>query len=105
MRVINNIILNHHYRVDPELGKCVCEIIRIIFTCTDCVAQLDKYLLSIIDPSSQRRYVSVENLYYNKIHEHYNDWIIMEFLDNKTPQVDFYNIYALIIAVISNIKE
>ena len=29
----------------------------------------------------------------------------MEFLDNKTPQVDFYNIYALIIAVISNIKE
>ena len=28
---------------------------------------------------------------------HYNDWIIMELLDNKKPQVEFENIHALIL--------
>ena len=36
-----------------------------------------------------------------KILEHSADWNIMKFLDNKTPQVEFYNICALTIAVIS----
>ena len=44
-------------------------------------------------------YYRVENCYYNKILEHYNDWIIIEVLYNNTPQVDFDNIHALIIAV------
>ena len=32
-----------------------------------------------------------------KLLEHYNDWIIVKFLDNKTPQVYFDNIHAFII--------
>ena len=39
-----------------------------------------------------------------KIVKHYNDWIIMEFLDNKTPQVDFDKIHVLIIAGMFNNK-
>ena len=34
--------------------------------------------------------------------EHYNDCIIMEFLDNKTTQVEFDNIHALILAGMSS---
>ena len=104
MRVRNTILLHYHYRVDPEVGKSVCAIHRVPFACTACVAQLDKYLLPNIAKSPQPRYARVETFYYNKILEHYNYWIIMEFLENKTPQVDFYNIHALIISVISNNK-
>ena len=84
MRGINTIILNYHSRVDPELGKCV--------------VQLDKYWLTNIDPSYQPMYDRADKFYYNKIPEYYNDWIIMLFLDNKTPQVNFDNIHALILA-------
>ena len=33
-----------------------------------------------------------------KMLEYYNDWITMELLDNKTPQVVFDNIHALFIS-------
>ena len=89
---------NYRYRVDLELGKCVCAIFLIPCVCTSCVSQLDKYWIPAIPPSPQPRYSHVESCYYNKILEHYNDWIIMKLLDNKTPQVDFDNIHALITA-------
>ena len=38
----NNIILHYHYRVYPNLGKCVCAISRIACACRVFVAQLDK---------------------------------------------------------------
>ena len=42
-RGTNNIISHYNYRVDPELGKCVCVNIRIPCACTACVDRLDKY--------------------------------------------------------------
>ena len=36
-----------------------------------------------------------------KMLEYYNDWITMELLDNKTPQVVFDIIHVLIIALMS----
>ena len=73
--------------VDPELGKFVCLIHCIPSGCLAYVVQLDKDWLLTIPPSSPPSYAHVGNFYYNKILEHYNDWIIMEFIDNKTPQV------------------
>ena len=63
MRGRNTIILHYHYRVDPELGKGVCEIRRIPCECQVCVAQLDKYWLQTITLSSQPMYAHVENCY------------------------------------------
>ena len=84
----NTILLHYHYRVDPELGKYVCENFRILCACKSCVAQIDKYWLPTIATSSQPRYDRVENCYHKKL-EHKNDWIIMKLLDNKTPHVEF----------------
>ena len=89
MRVRNTIIYYYLYRFDTELGKCVCAIHRIKRSCPSCVAQLDKYWLPTISPSSQPRHAHFENCYYSKIIEHCNDWIIMKFLDNKKTQVEF----------------
>ena len=100
----NNILLYYHYRVDPEHGKVVCEIFRFQCAYPNYVAELDKYWLSTIPPSSQSMYVHVEKCYYKKILEHYNYWIIMKFLDNKTPQVDFDNIHVFVIAEMLNNK-
>ena len=80
----NNIIFNYHYRVVLELGKGVCVISEITCECPDCVLELDKYWLPTITPSSQPGYAHAENCYHNQIIEHYNDWIIMKFLDNTT---------------------
>ena len=99
MRGINTIILHYYYSIDPKLGKGVCNIFRIPCACTACIAKLDRYWLPNIDPSSQPRYARVENCYY-KIIEHNKNWIIMDLLENKTPQVEFDNIHALIPAVI-----
>ena len=41
---------------------------------------------------SQPRYACVENCYYKNILEHYNDYIIIELLDNKTPKEELDNI-------------
>ena len=95
----------YHYRVDPKLSKCVCAIRRIPCECTDYVDQLDKYWLPNCDPSSQSRYDYVENCYYNKIIEHYNVWIIMEVLNNKTPHVALVNISAFVLAGMSTNNE
>ena len=103
-RGINTIILHFHYRVDPELGKGFCVIHRITCACPCCVDQLDKYWLPTIYPSSQPRYAHVDFSEYIKILEHYNDWIIVNFLEKKTPQVDFENIHALIISGMSTNK-
>ena len=84
----NTILLHYHYRVDTEFGKCVFAY----------VAQLDKYWLTNIPWSSQPTYAHVENCYYNKILEYYNDLIIIKLLDNKTPQVEFDNMDAFIIS-------
>ena len=62
----NNILLKYHYRVDPKLGEDVYVIYRIPCACPVCVAQLDKYLLSNISPSSQPRYAHDEKFYYKK---------------------------------------
>ena len=86
MRAINTILLRYHYRVDTELGKGVCVICQIPCACSAYANQLDKYWLPTITPSYQLRHVHVEMFCYKKILEHYNDWIIMEFLDNKTPK-------------------
>ena len=102
MRGRNNIPSHCHYRINTELGKGVFGIHRIPYECPACVYKIDKYWLPTIYKSSQRRYEHVEDCYY-KI-EHYNDWIIMEFLDNNTPQVDFDNIHAFIISGISTNK-
>ena len=104
MRGINTIISHYRYRVDPKMGKCVCAILGIKCTCTAYVAQLDKYWLPNIAPSYQPMYSPVENCYYKKMIEHYNDWINIELLDNKITQVEFDNIHALILAVISTNK-
>ena len=77
MRGRNNIISHYHYRVDPKLGKGVCEILHIPCACPSCVAQLDKYWLTNIAPTYQPRYTHVENCYHLKTLEYYNDWIIM----------------------------
>ena len=94
MRGRNNIILPYHYMVDPELGKGVCAICQIPCACPACVHQLDKYWLPTIHISSQPRYEHVEKFYYNKILENYNYCIIVELLDNKTPQVKFDKIHT-----------
>ena len=100
----NNILLRYHYRFDPELGKGVCEIHWIPCAHPACVAQLDKYWLPTISPSYQPKYAHVKNIYYNKILEHYNDWIIMVFLDNKTLQVEFDNSRELVPSWVSTKK-
>ena len=74
------------------------QICRILCTCSAFVTQLDNVWLPTISLSYQPKYARIENFYYNKILEHYNDLIIMELLDNTTPQVEFDNIYAFIIA-------
>ena len=61
-------------------------------------------MLRTIYPSSQPRCACVENCYYKKILENWNYCNIMELLYNKTPQVYFDNIHALIIVVISTNK-
>ena len=81
----NTIILHFHYRVEPKLGKGVCDIYLIPCTFPACVPQLDKDQLSNCDPSTQPSYARIDNCYYNKLLKHYNDWVIMVFLDNKTP--------------------
>ena len=50
---------------------------RIPCACPACVYQLDKSWLPNCVLSSQPRYSLVENCYYNKVLEHYNDFIIM----------------------------
>ena len=42
--------------------------------------------------------------YYNKIIEHYNDWIIIYLLVNKKTRVEFDSINALILEVITTYK-
>ena len=83
----NTIILRYHYRVDPNLGKVVCVIFRIPCACPACVDQLDKYCLTNFSPSSKTGYVCVEFFHYFKALKHYNYWIILELLENKTPQL------------------
>ena len=61
----------------------------------DFVAQLDKDMLQTIAPLSQPRYAHVEIFIIKKL-ENDNDWIIVKFLDNKTPQVQFDKIHLLI---------
>ena len=46
----NYILLHYYYRVDPKLGKGVCEICQIICACTAYVSKLDKYWLPTIAP-------------------------------------------------------
>ena len=43
-------------------------------------------------------YYRVEMFYHNKIFKHYTDLIIVEVLDNNTPQVEFDNIHSFILA-------
>ena len=57
----NTILSHYNYRVDPKLGKGVCMIRRIPCEFPTCVAQLDKYWLPTIYPSSQLRYAWIEN--------------------------------------------
>ena len=97
MRGRNPNISHYHYRIDPTIGKGVCAISWISCSHPSSVDKLDKYWLPNIAPSSQPRYVHVDNFYYKKILEHYNDWIIMELLDSKTPKVELYKICALIL--------
>ena len=40
-RGINTIIFHYHFMVDPEVGKCVCDICRILCACPACVAELE----------------------------------------------------------------
>ena len=56
------------------------------------------------DPSYKPNYAHVENCYYNKILEHLSNWIIMELLDNRTPQIMFDNICEFILAGMSTNK-
>ena len=56
----NTIPLHDHYRIDPKLGKGVCSIHRIPYSCPACVDQLDKYWLSNCATPSQVRYAHVE---------------------------------------------
>ena len=65
-RGINNILLHYHYRVDPELGKGVCDIFRITCACTSCVSKPDKDWLPTIPPPSQPRYSHVDFFTINK---------------------------------------
>ena len=66
----NTITLYYNYMVDPNIGKGVCVIFRILCACKACVAQLDKYWLPNCAPSSQPMYARVENFYYNKVLEY-----------------------------------
>ena len=91
--------MRHHYRVDPNLGKVVCAILRIPCACPAYVAQLNKNWLPNGDPSSQSRYAHVENCYYNKVLEYYNNWTIIEFLHKNTPKVELNNKHSLIVEV------
>ena len=58
-----------------NLVNCFCGILRIPCAFPSCVAQLDKYLLPTIYPSSQPRYSRVENCYYK------NTWTL-QWLDD-----------------------
>ena len=82
-----NAIISHcRYRVDTKRRKGVCDIFHITCVYTAFVDQLDKYWLPNCDPLYQPRYARVENCYYNKVLKHYNDCIIVEFLDNNTSK-------------------
>ena len=104
IRGINTILSPYHSKVDPKRSKHVFAIFYIPCEYPACVDQLDKYWLPNCAPSFQPRYTRAESFYYNKIIEHCNDWIIVEFLDKNTPQVEFNNIHAFIIAVMFNNK-
>ena len=39
----NTILLHYLFRVEPKLGKSVCDIFRIKYACPAYVSQLDKY--------------------------------------------------------------
>ena len=67
MRGRNTILSNYNYRVDPKIGKYVCDISIIPCECKTCVSQLDKYYLPNCDPLSQPRYDCVEKCYYKKV--------------------------------------
>ena len=73
MRGRNNIISHCHYRAKPNIGKGVCSICWIPCACLASVAQLDKNWLPNSDSDSKPRYSRVENCYYSKIFEYYND--------------------------------
>ena len=40
----------------------------------------------------------------HKLLEHYNDWVIVKFLDNKTSEVELDNSYSFILVLISTHK-
>ena len=50
IRGVNTIFSDYHYRVDPNLCKYVCAMIRITCQFLSCVAQLDKYWLTNCSP-------------------------------------------------------
>ena len=97
--------MHYHYRVDPNIGKDLCAICWIPCACPACVGQLDKHWLPNCAPLSQPSYSRDENYYCRKILGHYNNWIIMEFLENKTPQVELNNLHGLMLVVISTNKS
>ena len=43
---MNTIILNYHYRLDPNLSKGVCKNFWVPCACPAYVTQLDKYLFN-----------------------------------------------------------
>ena len=104
-RGINTIIFRYQYRVDPDLGKGVCEILWNVCACPSCVAQLDKDCLPDIPPSSKPRNDHVGNCYFNKILEHYNDCIIMKLLYNKTNKLIFTTFVYLLLQECQLIRQ
>ena len=101
MRGINTIILHYNYWVDSKVVKGVCATFHIPCACPYCISNIDKDWLLYCAPSSQLRYAHVGNGYYSKIFEHFNDWIIMEFICKNKTQVYLYNINALILSGMS----
>ena len=95
----NTIISNYNYRVDPNIGKGVCDIHQITCACQSCVDHIDNDMIIYCDPSTQTDYDHVDNFQYNNVLEHYNDWTIMEFLDNNKTKEELYNINELVLTL------
>ena len=95
----NKFLPHQHYRVYKKLLKGDCSIYQITCASPSCIVKLDKELFPNYVPSLQPIYNHVENCYHNKLIGHLNDWIIMAFLNNKTPQHELDKIHASVIFI------
>ena len=60
--------------------------------------QSDKVWIAKVNDKDQPRYAHVPNCKYNAIFGSYNDWIIMTFVNKKTPDNEYDNVHRLVMS-------